>query len=935
MILLQKALKNLFWLGIFFFNLFWNNESFSQLDSYTVTRTAPNCACYTDISGTGTAVTSWRNGTSADDNLSNTLNIGFSFPYDGGIHTQFRVSTEGFITFNTSTNVNGADLPAFGVCSNTIEAYTYDNTKFTASGIGGTLASIAPFYNDLFCNVNSLNTSMHYLLSGSTPNRVLTVQWRGMANDWSGDSDCSNTGGNLNFQVKIYETSGNIEFYYSTMTQTTVFCSGSGTYTISDTYTSGINSSTMSGAPTITQLITQQTANTATFNNTAQNGLTSLPQANSRITLTRTAPAPPSAVPGCALINFPANAATNRCFNTILSWGNTGGVPTGYDVYFGTAVSPPLVSANQGSHFYNPGALAANTTYYWKIVPKNGFGDATGCTTLSFSTGNGDISPTSITSSAGNPICVGTTTTLSIVGGNTSAGSVFNWTAPFVFNLGCKVNPSYPLLSSNCMANSYTNTYNSPGTYRYDVFVRGCNGTTSCTTYNLVVNDVNNTPPTGFTSSAGNPICQGASTTLTATGGTLGTGATTNWYTGNCGGTFVGSGTSISVTPPSVGVNHYYVRRTGGTGPCPNTTSCYDVSFTVQAGLANNSAAANQTICSGQTPAILTGSAPTGGNGTYTYLWESSTTSGVAGFAAASGTNNTQNYSPGALTQTTWYRRTVTSGACTGSNSSTTAAIQITVDPLPAAAGAISGTATVCQGQNGVSYSVGAISGATGYTWTLPSGATIATGTNTNSITIDFSGSASSGNVTVEGTNSCGSGTSSSFAITINSASTAPTASASPPSICSGSSSTLSITSGTLGTSASWNWYTGNCGATLIGSGTSISVNPVSTTTYYVWGQGTCNTTACATVAVTVPGNGGAGTWTWQGAIDNNWFNACNWDIGSVPDGLSDVIIPGGTPFNPVISGAVASCRTRTINVGNGGNLTINTSTGGKCNVTF
>lgn len=46
-------------------------------------------------------------------------------------------------------------------------------------------------------------------------------------------------------------------------------------------------------------------------------------------------------------------------------------------------------------------------------------------------------------------------------------------------------------------------------------------------------------------------------------------------------------------------------------------------------------------------PSLLTGSTATGGNGSITYLWESSTTSASAGFSAASGTNNTQGYTPG------------------------------------------------------------------------------------------------------------------------------------------------------------------------------------------------------------------------------------------------------------------------------------------------
>ena len=54
-----------------------------------------------------------------------------------------------------------------------------------------------------------------------------------------------------------------------------------------------------------------------------------------------------------------------------LDW--TGGDPDGdavtYDVYFGTANPPTAkVSGNLNNSFYNPGALSANTTYYWKVI---------------------------------------------------------------------------------------------------------------------------------------------------------------------------------------------------------------------------------------------------------------------------------------------------------------------------------------------------------------------------------------------------------------------------------------------------------------------------------------------------------------------------------------------------------------------------------------
>lgn len=78
---------------------------------------------------------------------------------------------------------------------------------------------------------------------------------------------------------------------------------------------------------------------------------------------------------------------------------------------------------------------------------------------------------------------------------------------------------------------------------------------------------------------------------------------------------------------------------------------------------------------------------------------------------------------------------------------------------LPGPAGTISGPVTVNQGQTGVSYSVPAISNATGYDWTLPSGAVITSGNNTSNIVVTFTYSAVSGAMRVRGTNPCGSGT--------------------------------------------------------------------------------------------------------------------------------------------------------------------------------
>jgi len=84
-------------------------------------------------------------------------------------------------------------------------------------------------------------------------------------------------------------------------------------------------------------------------------------------------------------------------------------------------------------------------------------------------------------------------------------------------------------------------------------------------------------------------------------------------------------------------------------------------------------------------------------------------------------------------------------------------------------AGPITGDTDVCQGETAVVYSIVPIANATGYSWTVPPGATIAGGANTNAITVDFSLSASAGTITAAGVNSCGTGMPSSLPVAISS----------------------------------------------------------------------------------------------------------------------------------------------------------------------
>ena len=166
------------------------------------------------------------------------------------------------------------------------------------------------------------------------------------------------------------------------------------------------------------------------------------------------------------------------------------------------------------------------------------------------------------------------------------------------------------------------------------------------------------------------------------------------------------------------------------------------------------------------------------------------------------------------------------SNAC--GNGTVSGNFAVTVNPLPVAAGVITGSAAVCQSQGGVSFSVPAITNATGYIWTLPAGATIATGANTNSITVDFSAVSTSGNVTVQGSNACGNGTvSGNFLITVNQIPVAVISSNSP--VCAGSS--IDLLAQTVA-GATYNW-TGPNGFSSTSQNPSIpSALPVDSGTY-------------------------------------------------------------------------------------------------------
>jgi hypothetical protein len=125
------------------------------------------------------------------------------------------------------------------------------------------------------------------------------------------------------------------------------------------------------------------------------------------------------------------------------------------------------------------------------------------------------------------------------------------------------------------------------------------------------------------------------------------------------------------------------------------------------------------------------------------------------------------------------------------------------------AVGPITGTATACAGTTGLTYSIPAVTGATTYAWTVPTGWNITAGGTTNSITVTAGAAGDNGNISVTASNSCGTlGSASPFAVTTlanNPVSVSIAANPASP-ICAGTEVTFTATPTNPGTTPTYAW---------------------------------------------------------------------------------------------------------------------------------
>lgn len=296
-------------------------------------------------------------------------------------------------------------------------------------------------------------------------------------------------------------------------------------------------------------------------------------------------------------------------------------------------------------------------------------------------------------------------------------------------------------------------------------------GTSAASTLAVVVGS-ESTAPTGI-NITNNETCQGTAKTLSVAGGSLGTGAVWEWFTGSCGGTPAGTGASITVDPPAGSTTIYYVRASG----LCNTTDCAEGTVIVSpaAPAQPGPITGISPVCPGTTGHVYSISAVPDAE---TYTWTV-----PSGWTIAGG--------QGTLSITVDAGITAISGniTVTATNSCGTSApavYSVTVSPgVPATPGPITGPVEVCINQTGIIYSISAVPNATSYTWTVPSGWNITSGNGTTSITVSTTGAAVNGEITVVAVNSCGTSAPSSYDVKVSTAIPAtPAQPTGPQSIC-------------------------------------------------------------------------------------------------------------------------------------------------------
>jgi gliding motility-associated-like protein len=354
---------------------------------------------------------------------------------------------------------------------------------------------------------------------------------------------------------------------------------------------------------------------------------------------------------------------------------------------------------------YNPQALAS-TTYYHRVVSSGACTDTGSTVTVTILP---SVTNNSVT--ADQTICEGTLFS-NLAGSTPSGGAAPSFTYQW---MSSPDNASWAPAAGTNNGINYDPQNDSPATtyYRRNVYSGPLN---TCQSVSNSVTLVCHPSIKNNTVAADQTICEGSSpATIDGTVPSDGAGPGTynyQWMSSNNGISFIDITGAVQEDLGGTALtSDIWYRRVVTSSACSNTSN--NVHITVNPKITgyeiSMTSGGHDTICTGMTPSLLTGT-PSGGLGTFSYSWAYSTDN--INYTSTPATTST--YQPGSLSATTWFRRTVTSGAC-----SENSVFRITV--LPNIAGnTITSDQTVCNTEAPALLSGGSLSGGDGvyrYLW--------------------------------------------------------------------------------------------------------------------------------------------------------------------------------------------------------------------------
>jgi hypothetical protein len=481
-------------------------------------------------------------------------------------------------------------------------------------------------------------------------------------------------------------------------------------------------------------------------------------------------------------VTWTTSGAKTVSINYINSNGCTAAVPNVYNVTVNplpvpTLTGPLTVCSGATGNLYS--TQAGMTAYTWIVSAGGTITAGIGTNTITITWNTIGVQIVSVNYTNANGCTAGLPTTISVTVNPMAAptltgptlicagvtGNVYTTQTAMINYIWSVSGGGIITAGGTASSNTVTVTWNTSGAQTVSINYTNSSGCTAIvpTVFNVTVNPLPIPIITGPTLS-----CNGSINNVYSTATGM---SSYNWAV-SAGGTITsGAGTnSINVSWNTIGAQTVSVTYTNGNGCATLTPSFYNVTVSPMPAptiTGNNSMCVNSGYYTYSTEA-----------GMSNYQW---TISAGGNISFGAGTNQVQVIWNSAGSQWVSVNYTNASG-CTAPSATQYA---ITVNPLPGAAGNISGGSSVCAGSQGMSYMVGPIQNTLTYIWTLPAGASIVSGAGTNSITVDFNSSSVSGDITVYGNNLCGNGVvSPSFPVTITPLPATPGMVTGPSDVC-------------------------------------------------------------------------------------------------------------------------------------------------------